>query len=75
MPIKKFVKEHTNLINVLERGKKSDLHNEAKEQSDELADVLKGSGMWDFVKDAFLRARLRMRLRIQILYSVREYPM
>jgi hypothetical protein len=39
---KAFVKEHKNLLGVLKRGKKSELKAEAKDQSKELAKVVKG---------------------------------
>jgi len=41
---KAFVKEHKNLLKVLKKGKKSELLREAKDQSKELAKVMKGKG-------------------------------
>jgi hypothetical protein len=46
---KAFVKEHKKLIGVLKKGKKSELQAEAKDQSEELAKMMKGAGLWDIL--------------------------
>ncbi len=38
MPVKKFIKEHKNLIKILREGSRGELLEEAKKQEDELSE-------------------------------------
>ena len=54
IPKKEFIKEHKNLLGVLKRGKRSELSKEAKDQANELIQVLEG-GSW---RDIFSPSRI-----------------